>query len=713
MGWRRKRMKRDPARSERRESKPAAPEKRAAQREAGELAAHLSPLGHDERFDHPANAGQRAALAKAGQAALGNQAFLGVLQAKLTVNPPGDQYEQEADRVAKAIMTMPDQQLQRQAYPEEEEELLQRQVDPEEEEEELLQPRLHAAGMAGGVPAVTPALEAQIMGLQGGGQPLSAGARAFFEPRFGYDFSDVRIHAGGSAATMAQELQAQAFTTGRDIVFGPGQYRPGTMAGRHLLAHELTHVVQQADGALLRQVVQRHNVDGECETPDACALLRRGFLSVIRQIGAGLGEGIRDEAWRFAIQTGVGSFISGLNDEGAISLRIMLGEIGNMPDRVLQAEVDQQLGAGWRAIVLPMLRQRTVAFREQRAATVEEEEVEWVEEEEETAETTTAGPIRLREIESGGETFRVGDVSGRWEIIGLERDWRDVVTVRVRNRETDQEQGWSLHDWHMQLSVTHIAESTEAMGAIAEAEVQLMYELMPWWIRIPADAAWFTYVFTQNYEELAGVVTRIAAIHPMVLALERAAPISTQIFITGLAGVGTYAAGRAVPQHLNPVEWGRELGRAVRSARTLFRLIVALTQFVRGRPAAGMATGAEFFLGMPLREGATRMQDALGVSRAFLFTIGRIAHAGSGLAGAVTTISHEERMARIADWARGQGITLDNPQIEQLIREHTSETTGQQLIEVLTFFRDFLNLATRLTDQIDHQRPATPPPAAE
>jgi hypothetical protein len=79
----------------------------------------------------------------------------------------------------------------------------------------------------------------------GGGRPLDAGTRSFMEPRFGQDFGAVRVHTGGQAHRRAQALNAQAFTAGRNIFFAPGRYAPHTAAGRKLLAHELTHVVQQ------------------------------------------------------------------------------------------------------------------------------------------------------------------------------------------------------------------------------------------------------------------------------------------------------------------------------------------------------------------------------------------------------------------------------------------------------------------------------------
>ncbi|WP_186002833.1 DUF4157 domain-containing protein [Mycobacterium sp. KBS0706] len=77
------------------------------------------------------------------------------------------------------------------------------------------------------------------------GQALDASTRAFMEPRFGRDFSHVRVHADQGAGASAQAIDAHAYTIGRDVVFGPGRYRPDTRDGRTLIAHELTHVVQQ------------------------------------------------------------------------------------------------------------------------------------------------------------------------------------------------------------------------------------------------------------------------------------------------------------------------------------------------------------------------------------------------------------------------------------------------------------------------------------
>ncbi len=92
-------------------------------------------------------------------------------------------------------------------------------------------------------PSLAPPLVHDVIRLPG--RPLDAGSRAYMEPRFGHSFADVRIHADGRAAESAAAVHAQAYTVGRDVVFGAGMYDPATVEGRRLLAHELAHVVQQ------------------------------------------------------------------------------------------------------------------------------------------------------------------------------------------------------------------------------------------------------------------------------------------------------------------------------------------------------------------------------------------------------------------------------------------------------------------------------------
>lgn len=152
--------------------------------------------------------------------------------------------------------------IQRQPIEEEEEELqmkprsgqldhlVQKQsLEEEEEEEEVLQTKASPSH----TPTITPEMQVQVNALHGGGQPLPESTRAYFEPRFGYDFSQVRIHTDAQAASTARGMNAQAYTHGRDIVFGAQQFVPETNRGKQLLAHELTHIVQQGKGATTRK----------------------------------------------------------------------------------------------------------------------------------------------------------------------------------------------------------------------------------------------------------------------------------------------------------------------------------------------------------------------------------------------------------------------------------------------------------------------------
>ena len=193
------------------------------------------------------------------------------LQAKLTVGAANDSYEQEADRVAAQVISTPAQApaiqrqgeeeeeiqtkplaasitplIQRQPLAEEEEEplqgkLIQRQS-LEEEEEEPLQGKFIP-----GRETFTPGadFESRLAATRAGGSPLPKSTRSFMEKRFGADFDGVRLHTGSESAQLNREVSAQAFTRGHDIYLGEGRESVESNAGKQLLAHELTHVIQQ------------------------------------------------------------------------------------------------------------------------------------------------------------------------------------------------------------------------------------------------------------------------------------------------------------------------------------------------------------------------------------------------------------------------------------------------------------------------------------
>ena len=235
------------------------------------------------------------------QQSIGNQSIQQlisspIIQAKLQISTPGDQSEQDADRVANSVMRMSEPSVSKQvvAQPlhsqitplaqratnrvdedeeivapksksripvavreddEEEKPLVQRVCNEceeemvhradREEDEEALQ-RDAEAGAKSQTSNINHSTSESIGALNGRGSPLSEATRSFFEPRFGADFSQVRVHTDPQAAETARSINAKAFTVGRNIAFGSGQYAPHSHEGQKILAHELTHVVQQS-----------------------------------------------------------------------------------------------------------------------------------------------------------------------------------------------------------------------------------------------------------------------------------------------------------------------------------------------------------------------------------------------------------------------------------------------------------------------------------
>jgi peptidoglycan hydrolase-like protein with peptidoglycan-binding domain len=222
-----------------------------------------------QAVQHTKSTHSALAFRNASNPKMGNQVVQrllqdGVIQAKLTVNQPGDRFEQEADQVANEVMRMPDSQgtrrppqIQRLCTKCEED--LHRVEIEQEEEENILQ----AKAAPGHTPEVSPKIETYIEGIRGGGQQLPNSVRDFFEPRFGHDLSQVRVHTDTAAARTARAVEARAYTVGRSIVFGAGEFRPETNEGRSLLAHEITHTIQQGHGSSTSgQQVQRTINDG-------------------------------------------------------------------------------------------------------------------------------------------------------------------------------------------------------------------------------------------------------------------------------------------------------------------------------------------------------------------------------------------------------------------------------------------------------------------
>jgi hypothetical protein len=188
------------------------------------------------------------------QRTVGNRAVGRLIQAKLAVSHPGDPYEQEADHMAEQVTSMPSPEsvptAQRQMMPEEEKDtqplqtktlaasitpLAQRQAMPEEEKKE---------GRG---------IEQQLGQSSGKGSPLPESVRTYMEPRFGTDFSGVRVHTGSESQHLNRSLNAQAFTVGQDMYYGASR----SPTDLRLTAHELTHVVQQTGGGTTQRKMAR------------------------------------------------------------------------------------------------------------------------------------------------------------------------------------------------------------------------------------------------------------------------------------------------------------------------------------------------------------------------------------------------------------------------------------------------------------------------
>jgi len=164
-----------------------------------------------------------------------------LVQPKLSVSQPDDKYEKEADAVADKVMRMPEQNfIQRKCAHCEEEEKKQVQRKPTSQNITI---NIQAKGETG--TSVSNSISNKINAYQGNGSSMDGNTQSFMESRFGTDFNDVKIHTDGEAIQMNCELNAKAFTTGNDIYFNEGQYQPNSDSGKQLLAHELTHTVQQ------------------------------------------------------------------------------------------------------------------------------------------------------------------------------------------------------------------------------------------------------------------------------------------------------------------------------------------------------------------------------------------------------------------------------------------------------------------------------------
>ena len=199
-----------------------------------------------------------------------------IIQPALQIGQPGDRYEREADAVADEVVKSPGTTppaLQRMSHGKEEEEGGMMQMKPlgespflqmkcaacEAKEEEGVQMKPTAIQRKEGGMTASSQITQQLSTRAGKGAALPDSVNQEMSSKIGADFSQVKVHTDSHAVQMSQDLGARAFTHGKDIYFNSGQYDPGSKAGRHLLAHELTHTVQQS-GGIAPKMIQRQMV---------------------------------------------------------------------------------------------------------------------------------------------------------------------------------------------------------------------------------------------------------------------------------------------------------------------------------------------------------------------------------------------------------------------------------------------------------------------
>lgn len=197
--------------------------------------------------------------------------FAPAIQKKLSVGRVNDSYEVEADYVADRVMRIPDSGTQNFSHTGS---IVQRKCAHCEEEEKIqkkslgesITPFIQKSSLQSGSESQAPNhIENQINTTKGSGNSMDHSTKHFMESRFETDFSDVRIHTGSQAVQMSRELNAQAFTVGKDVYFNEGKYSKNSYNGKHLLAHELTHTVQQGGGVMQKKIQRQDAAHGEAE----------------------------------------------------------------------------------------------------------------------------------------------------------------------------------------------------------------------------------------------------------------------------------------------------------------------------------------------------------------------------------------------------------------------------------------------------------------
>lgn len=233
----------------------------------------------------------------------GSTSYLSI-QPKLTVSQVGDVYEQEAERLAQQVMNKPESVTK-----------------PQTDTSEVATPVQRTGVSSKGIQLKDDHFEGHLSLSKRGGKPLPEDVRSFMEQHIGADFSNVQIHENSEADQMNRMLSAQAFTHNKDIYFSAGRYNPQSTEGKGLLAHELTHVVQQIGGESGKKTSSTGT--SEASTPVSTVqsnTIQRSFFSSLGSLFGGgspaPGAAPQQEGPLGGLLGGIGSAIGGVSSLG-------------------------------------------------------------------------------------------------------------------------------------------------------------------------------------------------------------------------------------------------------------------------------------------------------------------------------------------------------------------------------------------------------------
>lgn len=263
------------------------------------------------------------------------------IQPKLKLYKPGDKYEQEADRMAEQVMQMSD--IDSEVISKADSQIKHKCNACEKEEEEKMTQTIRNRG----IPSITSSFHTQLNSSKRGGSPLPKTTNQLMSNAFNTDFSSVRIHDDPNAHRMNSDILAKAFTHGSDIFFNRGNYSPGSSEGKRLLAHELTHVVQQQG---TYNHVQRKPVfekNSRCTDFNKCDVVASWDLAskMVAETIKAMDDVIKNGK-KSTYHTKVDTYFKNYSKTDALTIKSTLTQIQSELNTIITADCDQSTSCG-------------------------------------------------------------------------------------------------------------------------------------------------------------------------------------------------------------------------------------------------------------------------------------------------------------------------------------------------------------------------------